>query len=149
MRPSHLSTPSMYRRSCLRYLPRFKRHSMLVDLATMLVRFALFDTSSRPVSNLCVVVDRASMTRLQSRTNDVAAMTSKINRSLNFVKVAAQCGARVSSQEVLNIDPESQINQSSRVGVGSAIDRAILDFRKTLVEMNQLAYQLFTVDLPG
>ena len=76
-------------------------------------------------------------------------MTGKINRSINFIKVAAQCGARVSSHEVLNVGPESQTDQSSRVGVGSAIDRAILDFRKTLIEMNQLAYQLFTVDLPG
>lgn len=86
---------------------------------------------------------------MQACTNDVAAMTSKINRSLNFIKVAAQCGARVSSPEVLNVDPESQTDQPSRVGVGNAIDRAIVDFRKTLIEMNQLAYQLFTVDLPG
>ena len=148
MRLTQLCTRSMYLRPCPRSrLSPFKRHTMLLVPAAIPVRL-VFDPLSLRVPN-SVVIDRTSINRLQACTSDVAAMTGKINRSINFIKVAAQCGARVSSQEVLNVGPESQADQSSRVGVGSAIDRAILDFRKTLIEMNQLAYQLFTVDLPG
>ena len=83
--------------------------------------------------------------QLRARTKGVMALTRRLDTSVNFINGAAQCGARVSSRDVLTLSPEPR----STVTVRGTFDKAICDMRRTIYDINQLAYQLFTVELPG
>lgn len=82
---------------------------------------------------------------LDARRREMTAMMTSLQSKMTFIGDAAQMGARVSS-DVLDTTNNTEAVQFPRLN--GAMDRAVLDFRKRLVEFNSLAYQYLTGDLP-